>query len=236
MKCEDFIRQIDAYIDGELDKTQLREMQLHAQECENCSRELELARILQGALHDLDAAVVPPLPAQAAWRNAIRAEAHAKRRRRLYKVCGSVAAALVLVIGCATGIRAFMYGDQPAAPQDIVSTMYVVAADGDSDPAATTGIMPANMRRIESDAAASIKLEADDPNAACESIAALASEFNGYADSANISETSAYITVYVPTDSYEQFVEALGYAGTVTSAQLSGSGDTATVSITIKKR
>ena len=74
MKCEDFMSLIDAYVDQELTGAQLREMHEHAQGCEACRREMENADLLKNCLSEMDRQVCVPLPAQAAWRNAVKAE------------------------------------------------------------------------------------------------------------------------------------------------------------------
>lgn len=99
MNCEEARKQLDAYIDGELSEVQKRALLDHAQTCEICAQELQAARILHDTLAHIDDDLQPPLAAQAAWRNAIRAEAKKKHTRRWMRVAYSVAAALVLVIG-----------------------------------------------------------------------------------------------------------------------------------------
>lgn len=238
MKCEEFIHLIDAFIDDELDTDKTQEMQFHAQNCDKCVCELRLAEQLRDMLRGMDDAVIPPLSAQAAWRDAVKAEDRSRRMRRLYKVCGSVAAAVVLVAGCAAGIRAFSGRDQSAAvvPADANAGIVYVASDGDK----ATPTANARTLNIAGDMSfgmtASLKLEADDPMAACGSIASLATEFNGYTNTPNSSDTSAYIVAYIPYDNIEQFIDSLDYVGAAEDVNIVGDGgDSVMVTITIKK-
>lgn len=238
MKCEEFMQLIDALIDGELDLTKAQEMQFHAQNCDKCARELQLAEQLRDMLRGMDDDVVPPLSAQAAWRDVVKTEARSRRMRRLYKICGSVAAAAVLMVGCVAGIRAFNGNDSSDAVAPVAADKGVVYVASDGDEAAPT----ANTRtlKLADDMAcgmtASLKLEADDPMAACDSIASLSAEFNGYTDTPNGSDTSAYIVAYIPADNINQFIESLDYVGMVEDARVVGDGgDSVMVNITIRK-
>ena len=85
MKCEDFMSLIDAYVDQELTGAQLPEMHEHAQGCEACRREMENADLLKNYLSEMDRQVCVPLPAQAAWRNAVKAEAVSYTHLDVYK-------------------------------------------------------------------------------------------------------------------------------------------------------
>lgn len=238
MKCEEFIQLIDALIDGELDLTTAQEMQFHAQNCDKCACELQLAEQLRDMLRGMDDDIVPPLSAQAAWRDAVKIEARSRRVRRLYKICGSVAAAVLLVVGCAAGIRAFRGNDASdvVAPGAADAGIVYVASDGD-EAAPTAKVRTLKLTDdIACDMTASLKLEADDPMAACASVASLAVEFNGYTDTPNGSDTSAYIVAYIPAGNLEQFIESLDYVGAAEDVNVVGDdGDSVMVTITIKK-
>lgn len=238
MKCEDFKRLLDAYIDGELDAGKASEMLAHAQKCDQCARELKLAEMLRGALRGMDDDIVPPLAAQAAWRNAVKAEARRSRMKKIYKYCGTAAAAVVALIGCAALIDPFGVREEnagiPAANEETGFTF--VAADGGADTAPTA---MARTLMLEDDAAsagmtANIKLCCADPSEACDTIASLAGEFGGVTDTPSGGETSAYVTAYIPSDSADSFIEALKVAGEITDSAISGEGETATIAITIK--
>lgn len=239
MKCEEFMQLIDALIDGELEPGQTQAMQFHAQNCEKCANELRLAEQLRDMLRGMDDDVVPPLAAQAAWRNAVKAESRSRRMRKLYKVCGSVAAAVVLMVGCMAGIRVFNGNEATDAVTPVVANSgnVYVASDG-AEAAPTTNTRTLKLAGdISCDMTASLKLEADYPMEACDSIASLAAEFNGYTDTPKGSDSSAYIVAYIPADNIEQFIESLDYVGAVENADVVGEGgDSVMVTITIKKK
>ena len=234
MKCEDFRKLLDAYIDGELDKAQACEMLAHAQECEECNKELKLAGMLRDVLHGMDDDIVPPLAAQAAWRSAIKAETRKTRLHRIYKYCGTAAAALVVLVGCVALLDPFGSDKAKNTPETGADSSYTfVAADGNE--AAPTAFA----RTISVDAdmtgmTANVKLCCEDPSAACDAIISLAEEFGGMTDAPSGGENSAYVTAYIPAGSVDSFIEALSMAGEVTDASISGEGDTVTVAITVK--
>jgi len=241
VKCEDFIRLIDAYIDGELDQDTMSEMLTHAQECEECAREFEAAQLLRETLRGIDDDIVPPLAAQAAWRNSIKAEARRKRMNRIYKFCASAAAAVVLMVGVYAGIDAF---DKNNAPQRAATVseadagfVFVAADGGDAtpDPGSMARMTSLTMGDEVAGSTASVKLTAEDPSAACESVISIAEEFYGYTEAQGGSDTNVYLTAYIPADSIDQFVESLGLVGEVTGWQFNDSGSAnVTVTITIK--
>ena len=240
MKCEDFIRLIDAYIDGELDQDTLSEMLDHARECENCAQELSAAEMLRDTLTGIDENIVPPLPAQAAWRNAVKAETRRKRIGRIYKICASAAAAVVLMVGLYVGLDAF--DNNAKQSETSVSTeadagFLFVATDGsDATPApAARTISLTDEYEEMAGSTASVKLTAADPSAACESVISMAEEFYGYSEIQGGSDDNVYLTAYIPAESIDQFVDSLGLVGEVTGYQFNDAESTnVTVTITIK--
>ena len=239
MKCEDFIRLIDAYIDGELDQDTVSEMLDHARECENCARELSAAEMLRDTLSGIDENIVPPLPAQAAWRNAIKAEARRKRMGRIYKICASAAAAVVLMVGLYAGLNAF--DNNAKQPETSVATeagagFVFVATDGsDATPAPAARTISIADENEVAGSTASVKLTAADPSAACESIISMADEFYGYSEIQGGSDDNVYLTAYIPAESIDQFVDSLGLVGEVAEYRFNDAeSTTVTVTITIK--
>ena len=241
MKCEDFSRLIDAYIDGELDEKTAQELLSHAQECEKCAEELRLAEMLRDTLSGMDDDIVPPLPAQAAWRRAIKAESRRRKMQRVYKICGSIAAAVVLMVGVFAGLDAFG-PDNAADTLDTAGTadagfVFVATDGGDATPEPGAGAMAKSVADEDEAAGmtASVKLVSADPASACDIVETLAAELGGYTDDRGGSDVSAYLTAYIPAESIDQFEENLSLAGEVTGWQLNeGSGDTVTLTITIK--
>ena len=117
MKCEEFLPMLDAYIDEELDAAQRARLLKHAEGCPSCQSELRRAEALKRALADFDGDPVVPLPAQAAWRQAIKKESRRRRLRRVYQAAGAVAAALVVLVGSTFALRgAGLLDRQSASP------------------------------------------------------------------------------------------------------------------------
>ena len=99
MNCEEMRAKLDAYIDGELTQDEMRAVEAHAAACEDCGRELQMAKFVRDALGELDEEVAVPLPAHVGWQKAVCAEAKRKANRRWLRAVYAAAAALVLVIG-----------------------------------------------------------------------------------------------------------------------------------------
>lgn len=105
MSCERFASQLDAYLDGALSAEEMRRLEAHADECAKCAEALNAGRQLIRMLHGLDDGIVVPLNVQAGWRRAVRKEISAKKRKKLYRALGTVAAALVVMIGSTFALR-----------------------------------------------------------------------------------------------------------------------------------
>ena len=120
MNCETFRQNIDAWIDGELNKEIKEEMDRHAQVCAPCARLMEEASLLSAVCADMNEGLSVPLPAQAAWRRAVRAEAKKTRRPSgaWLRGIGSMAAALVVLVAGTLGMR--MGGEDSLPVQTIM--------------------------------------------------------------------------------------------------------------------
>ena len=82
---------------------------------------------------------------------------------------------------------------------------------------------------------ATVKIVAPDVSVAAETVKSIVAEYNGHVGDSSVSESSAYITAYVPAQELAAFKDALAYAGTVDSSRVNGEGgDTVAVTITIK--
>lgn len=99
MTCDEFRSLLDAYIDGELSPARMQALEDHAKACEACMEEFQAAQLLKDTLAHIDDEIAVPLQAQAAWRNAVRAEAKKKSARKWLRVSYAAAAALVLALG-----------------------------------------------------------------------------------------------------------------------------------------
>lgn len=163
MSCESFMSRLDAYLDDALSAEEMRRMDAHADECAKCARELNMGRQLVQMLRGLDDGIVVPLDVQAGWRRAVRKEISARKRKRLYRVFGTVAAALVVMIGSTlalrgTGMDVFSVGTSPN--ETAVGTYAAVGASAERRIAAKQGDRGETLR-MTADAGTSVVLETD---------------------------------------------------------------------------
>lgn len=228
MKCDELIGMLDAFVDGELDDETRADILAHARACETCAQEIKRAETLKKLLSGLDNAVTVPLAAQAAWRNAVKAEARKKRMRGRYRVIGAFAAAFVVLIGVATGMKLFGrtsvdQADPETAHYTPDTQMFAfVASDGNEG----LGEMQATPRTSEAaERTASVRITADDVDVAADEVTSMVGEFNGTVDASSINATTAYITAFVPADEFEAFQQALSYTGTIETTRVNGEGD-----------
>lgn len=130
MNCSEFCSLLDQYIDGELDDVQIAHMKEHADSCSSCKRELEASEQLRDILSHMDKDVSVPLQAQAAWRKAVKNQAHQRMKHRIYRFAGAAAAALVLTIGLTSALHG--KNSLPENEQGVMLTAHV-EADGISE-------------------------------------------------------------------------------------------------------
>ena len=82
MNCAEVNGLLDFLMDGALDEGQRRALQAHAQTCPECAGAIRHAMQLKALFAEMEMEADVPLKAQAAWRNAVRAEEKRNRRRR----------------------------------------------------------------------------------------------------------------------------------------------------------
>lgn len=148
MECREFMQLLDALIDDELDAAQRKRMLDHADGCENCARELNTARELGRLLSELDADPVVPLAAQAAWRNAIRAESRKRRFNGFYRAVSGIAAAFILMVGTTFVMRESGMLDRMAPASESAQSAADYAYSG---PAREFSLSAASATAIEAD-------------------------------------------------------------------------------------
>lgn len=132
MKCSEFSDLLDQWIDGELTGEESAAFERHAAECADCHAKMTASGQLRELLSCLNDDVTVPMPAQAAWRSAIRAEARRGRARRVYTALGAVAAVCVLTLGAAAMLRQGLPAPNETSNQPQV---LMLEADGVSDKA-----------------------------------------------------------------------------------------------------
>lgn len=163
MSCESFMSRLDAYLDDALSTEEMRRMDAHADECAKCAQELNAGRQLVQMLRGLDDGIVVPLDVQAGWRRAVRKEISARKRKKLYRVFGTVAAALVVMIGSTlalrgTGMDVFSVGTSPN--ETAVGTYAAAGASAERRIAAKQGDRGETLR-MTADTGTSVVLETD---------------------------------------------------------------------------
>lgn len=101
MNCEEFRRRLSEYLDGELDDAQESKMLQHAEACPPCQEQLTQTVLLLDELEKLGDSVPVPLPAQSAWRKAVRALSVRRSSgfSRFSRAVAGMAAALLVLFG-----------------------------------------------------------------------------------------------------------------------------------------
>ena len=111
MRCDEIGILLDQLLDGELTDTQLEELRAHGRTCPSCAAEIDAAMQMKALFSEMSPEVDVPLPAQAAWRSAVKEESKRRRSRKFYSWAGMAAAAVVLVLGIGLAMKL------PAAPR-----------------------------------------------------------------------------------------------------------------------
>ena len=219
MNCEEFRAKLDAYIDGALNEQEIGAMLEHTRICDACARELAAAETLRETLREIDAAVVVPLEAQAAWRDAVRKEAARKRMRGKLRVIYAAAAALVLLVGCMAVFRSGIFAGQesrvsvkPMAVEE-ADVSAIVAADG----------MTANASE-NPDYTARRRISTKDLRVAEETVRVLCAEYGADIVSETDSEAgdraAKTYRIELPVDYMEDFLNATTQLGDVLESEI----------------
>ena len=233
MDCEKFRSMLDAYIDGEMSAEEMRQFMDHAEACEDCRNELREAEMLRDIMKDMDDGVAVPLPAQAAWRNAVKQEARKLKLRRAMKYAYAAAAALVVVVGSTVAFNAVNEKDSVAPEaQPMVMRAAVVAAETeeliakDGDAAVeTVGCAPAYT--------AMKKIECEDCGEACKTVELLCAEYTGRFSGEMENGMYSY-RIELPSEYMPDFLNAMSRVGTELESQIGDAdGETAVILIQI---
>lgn len=205
MNCSEFKQMLDLYIDGQLNDSQISDLRAHAAQCCECQGELKAAEQLRGILSHMDDDISVPLPAQAAWRNAIRAEAKRKRMKKIYSFCGAAAAVCVLTVG----ISAMLGQNNPAS---LAPAAVRVETDGVAQNArleegiALTSVVTRGMEYINR------TIETEDPPKAYDYLCDVITEYGGMIEhEANGDDKKVF--VQIPGDSIVDFISAVDSLG-----------------------
>lgn len=200
MDCEKAREMLDAYIDGELSAEEMRALEDHAKACEMCMQELQAARLLKDTLAHIDDDIAVPLQAQAAWRNAVRAEAKKKSVQKWTRAAYAAAAALVLAFGVS-----FAFDAPEQQPAAMMVRSAPVEAFVETDGAAQTA---AHMPSAE-DYTVFKKLAAASLEEAADALEMLAREYSG--SFAETAENACRIEI--PQEYLDDFLKAASRIG-----------------------
>ena len=130
MNCTQFDEMLDLLMDDQLSSSDRQAMEAHAAGCPECAEKLAATVEIKELLAETAPEIDVPLEAQAAWRRAVKEEAGATRRRRLYRYFGGIAAAVIAVGGI--GI-ALLNGPAAKAPMTAKNNMaFEEAAEEDA--------------------------------------------------------------------------------------------------------
>jgi len=99
MNCQESKRQLQVFLDGELDLTKSLEMEKHLRECSECSQSYDSLRLLQQSLRNDSLRFQPPVDLEKRVRSALRREngSHAQTFRWRWLIPALTAAALAIV-------------------------------------------------------------------------------------------------------------------------------------------
>lgn len=217
MDCSEFRRNLDALIDAEITDAAKAQMDAHAKTCEACRREREAAEQLRDILSHMDDTIAPPLPAQAAWRTAVRAEARRRRMKRIWSAAGVAVAACAVTIGVSTMLTANHAQDNV---QPFAQTGYVVEADGVSEQASLEDSVASGGGRAAEIAYAELPVIAEDMQTAYGYVQDIAVEYGAVIEREDAQTDGKKLYVLVPEENVTDFVSAVGHVG-VDSQELS---------------
>ena len=105
MNCDQINEMLDLMLDDALTDEQRAAMEAHGRECPACADAIRRATQLKALFSEMEPEVDVPLEVQAGWRSAVRKAAGQRRRTRLYRWLGTVAAVAVLGVGLTLGLH-----------------------------------------------------------------------------------------------------------------------------------
>ena len=172
-----------------------------------------------------------PLPAQAAWRGAVRSETRRKRSRQLYRRFGAAAAAVVVLVGAGLGLglkntpksgSAVMIVEEAAEEQaySIDAPAPAMAAGANDDVAleADYAVLEADGAEAEVPMCAAVaqrapahelEIRVEDVSKTCDLIADLVEEYEGAVEVQQAAEGSANLYVEMPANNLSDFLQAV---------------------------
>ena len=157
MTCAEINGLLDRLMDGELSEEERRELAAHGETCPACADEIRATLQMKALFEEMEPEVDVPLAAQARWRRAVREDAAQRRRKRLTRWIGSVAAALVVLVGVGLALNGSLAPKRDSASimpaGDSAAEVEVVQEAEDEDQATTLGEEPSEATVVETDGA-----------------------------------------------------------------------------------
>lgn len=212
MNCSEFEKCLDLFIDGDLDEAQRLEFEAHAVACGECQERLKTAEQLREILSHMDDEISVPLPAQAAWRSAVRAEARRGRMRKIYRACGAIAAVCVLTLGVSA-----MLTNQSA----LRSNTAKVETDGVSEHAALQDeIAIRSVNAQTSDTYVEHRIAVEDLEHARAYLDDVVAEYGGTVEREDADGADVRVYVQIPGENAEDFISAADGIGEAPEGQM----------------
>ena len=236
MKCAEAQAMLDRLMDGELSEEERQALSAHGQGCPECAAAIRATMQLEALFEEMEPEVEVPLPAQAKWRQAVRAEAKRRSARTLYRRIGAAAAAVAVLVGAGWALN--RDAASPAAvPHNAVVVEGEAVLTGAASEAAEVEVAYeapvedyayAGAVVVEADGAMvfeneeapmcaaaaqnspvqEIALEVEDVDAACGLIEDLVQEYEGAVD-VQSSGDEANLYVELSLDNMDDFISAL---------------------------
>lgn len=228
MRCEEINQWLDLLMDDALDAAQRQELNEHAHSCPRCAEQLRATLKLKAMLETLPEEADVPLAAQAAWRNAVRAESKRGASRRVARMISGLAAAVVVALGIGWALRPSMLPKQSetamletAAKGVAYEAEAADMAEADYDLALASGAMLETdgvggaaplASGAEGESVApmqSVTLHVSDVEAAARGIADTAAELEGETAMQAIEGVGAHIEATLPAENAADFLLAV---------------------------
>lgn len=212
MNCSEFNRLLDLYADGELKENQRAAMDEHAAVCSECREKMAAAEQLQGILSHLDDDIAVPLPAQAAWRNAVRAEAKCIRMKKIYRACGAAAAVFVLMFGVSAMLRS-------EDASQLAPVVRRVETDGVNDEVRLeeAAALTMDAGRMTAEYVEQV-VSSEDPAQAVVYLKDLVAEYGGTVEHESQSDSGNKVFVQIPGENVVDFMGAMAGIGNAEDA------------------
>ena len=209
MDCTKVEQMLDDYMDGVITADCLAALEAHCMNCPECAQKLNATRTMKLLFSELPDETDVPLKTQAVWRSAIKAEAGKLRQKRLIRVAGGLAAALVLVMG-ATFALVNKPSDHGVIRSDALyadRSVTTIEADGRSTENAVADAYAA-MPMHE------FSMTVEDLNMICNYMSDLVYEYEGTLDTQRFEQAGkacANLYIEMPADNAMDFLQSVSH-------------------------